>query len=146
LFGGTADGSELPRESVFAPPDDPKALRDSLSTVLSGAFREAQPDVVEAIADWRADEDADRRAWETHTAALAGFAVTGRLYECTRPTLVVHGGADRTVPADAGRRLAEGLPRGRVETFEGAGHLVGVERSRPVNDLLIGHLDEHDDV
>jgi pimeloyl-ACP methyl ester carboxylesterase len=73
-------------------------------------------------------------------AALDGFEA-GPLYEVDQPALVVHGGADRAVPAAAGRELADGLPRGEFEAYPDAGHLVCVERSQPVNDRLLGFLD-----
>jgi len=58
----------------------------------------------------------------------------------TTPALVVHGTADAVWPPERGEALAENLPRGRFEPLSGAGHLVHVERSRVVNDLLTGFL------
>ncbi|PSQ09175.1 alpha/beta hydrolase, partial [Halobacteriales archaeon QS_5_70_15] len=67
------------------------------------------------------------------------------LYEVDQPALVVHGTADAVWPPAGGAALAADLPRGRHVPVEGAGHLVGVERSRTVNDLLTGFLEEHTD-
>jgi pimeloyl-ACP methyl ester carboxylesterase len=136
---GEDQGDEEPR-TTWAPRDDATALRESLA--VSERFRREHPDVVEGIVEWRADEDPDREVWDGQTAAMAAFDVRDRLYEIPVPALVVHGTDDRVVPVDAGRRLAEGLPRGGFETVEGAGHLAFVERSRPVNDLLVGFLSD----
>ena len=46
-----------------------------------------------------------------------------RLGELSKPTLVVHGDADRIVPTGNGRILAESIPGARLELLPGAGHL-----------------------
>ncbi|APW97064.1 alpha/beta hydrolase [Halobiforma lacisalsi AJ5] len=143
LVGTGPQGTAFDLEPLFAPPDDETAIRDSLETVLSPAFRAEQPDVVDGIVDWRADGDADRAGWAAQAAALEGFDATDWLVEVTQPALVVHGTDDDLVPSDAGRDLARGLPRGEFVPVEGAGHLATIEQSRTVNDLLAGFLEEH---
>lgn len=140
LLAGAATGDAYDPDPFFADPDDPAACRGTLSAALSPAFREDQPDVLDGIAEWRAAEDADRESWEHQRAALDGFDATP-LYELDHPALVVVPGADELLDPDAGRRLADGLPRGEAVEFPDAGHLVGVERSRPVNDALRGFLE-----
>lgn len=125
---------------AFAPTDDTVALRASTETLLSDEFVRTQPAVVDRIVEWRAAEDAPRPVWRAHTAAVDGFEPPP-LYEVTTPTLVVHGGADDHWSADGGRTLADDLPRGEFLLLEGARHLVGVERSRVVNDRLVGHVE-----
>ncbi|WP_440766512.1 alpha/beta fold hydrolase [Natronorubrum sp. DTA7] len=145
LFGTAARGEEFDLETLFAPPDDRAALRDSLETGLSDEFCETQSDVCEGIVDWRADGDATRAGWEAQVAALEGFDASDWLVEVTQPTRVIHGGADELVAPAAGRSLARGLPRGEFEGLEGAGHLCFVERSRTVNDRLAGFLETQSD-
>ncbi|AFO55742.1 alpha/beta fold hydrolase [Natrinema sp. J7-2] len=145
LFGTAAEGAAVDLEPLFAPPDDRDALRESLTVGLSTDFREAQPDALEGIVDWRADGDADRAGWEAQAAALADFDATDWLVEVTQPTRVIHGGADELVSPAAGRELARGLPRGEFRALEDAGHLCFIERSRTVNDLLLGFLEAQTD-
>ncbi|ADB58938.1 alpha/beta hydrolase fold protein [Haloterrigena turkmenica DSM 5511] len=146
LFGTAPRGEQFDLEALFAPPDDREALADSLEAGLSAEFLESQPaDVREGIVDWRADGDADRAGWEAQIAALEGFDATEWLVEVTQPTQVIHGGADELVSPSAGRTLADGLPRGEFDTLEDAGHLCFVERSRDVNDRLLGFLEAHTD-
>ena len=145
LFGTAAREAEFALEPLYAPPDDREALAESLEAGLSTEFLESQPDVREGIVDWRADGDADRAAWDAQTAALEGFDATDWLVEVTQPTRVIHGGADELVSPSAGEALARGLPRGKFVELEGAGHLCFVERSRTVNDRLLGFLEEHTD-
>ncbi|ELZ21966.1 alpha/beta hydrolase fold protein [Haloterrigena salina JCM 13891] len=146
LFGTAPRGEQFDLEPLFAPPDDREALADSLEAGLSAEFLESQPaDVREGIVDWRADGDADRAGWEAQVAALEGFDATEWLVEVIQPTQVIHGGADELVSPSAGRSLADGLPRGAFETLEGAGHLAFIERSRTVNDRMLGFLEAHTD-
>ncbi|OLZ42401.1 3-oxoadipate enol-lactonase [Natrinema saccharevitans] len=141
LFGTAARGEAFDLEPLFAPPDDRDALEASLETGLSADFLENQPDVREGIVDWRADGDADRAGWEAQVAALEDVAATDWLVDVTQPTRVIHGGADELVSPAAGKEVARGLPRGEFRPLEGAGHLCFVERSRTVNDLLLGFLE-----
>jgi pimeloyl-ACP methyl ester carboxylesterase len=129
------------RPTGCAPREAPEALRSSLTALLSAEFRTTQPDVLAGIVEWRGEEDAPAGVCERQQAALDAHAAAA-LYEVTVPALVVHGEADRVVPAADGRLLADSLPRGEFLGQE-AGHLVGVERSRPVNDRLLAFLDEH---
>jgi 3-oxoadipate enol-lactonase len=123
--------------------------------VLSEVFRRDQPDVVDGIVAWRAgrtpDEPADEpgaggdaplEGWRAQAAALASADLRDELVEVTDPALVVHGTHDDVWPVAGGEALADGLPRGRFEPVEGGPHLVGVEHSRTVDDLLVGFLDE----
>lgn len=146
LLGTTADGRHVDAdalEGLQAPRDDREALRESLRGAFSSGVVDAHPDAVDRIAAWRADDDADPEGWDAQTAAMTGFELTD-LYEVTTPSLVVHGRDDAVVPVDAGRDLADDLPRG---TFEGidAGHLVAAEEPTAVEDALAAHLEEHVD-
>ncbi|MFB6298156.1 MAG: alpha/beta fold hydrolase [Salinirussus sp.] len=144
LFAAAADGDRVDGEALeglFAPPDDPAALRASLSGALSPSFREARPDILDRIVDWRAEDDADRQGFEAQAAAWRAFE-SGPLYELTVPTLVVHGTGDPVVPLAAGRELAADLPRGEFVAVEGR-HLALVEQSRAVTDRLLGFLEDH---
>ncbi|WP_424017293.1 alpha/beta fold hydrolase [Halorientalis pallida] len=147
LLGTTADGSRVDADALRglqAPRDDPDALRDSLRGAFSPGVVEGHPEAVDRIVGWRAEDDADSTGWAAQIAATTGFAMSD-LYEVTTPALVVHGRADAVVPVEAGRDLAEDLPRG---TFEGidAGHLVAAEEPTVVEDALTGQLDEHADL
>ena len=141
LIGTSARGADLDAERLYAPPDDREALRASLEPALSAAFREARPETLDRIVEWRAAEDADAAAWEAQAAALAEFNLSDALYEVTVPALVVHGTADAVCPVESGQALAEGLPRGEFAPVEGAGHLAHVEASKTVNDRLLAFFD-----
>ncbi|MFC7323929.1 alpha/beta fold hydrolase [Halorubrum rutilum] len=143
VLGTPPAGDAYKPDAVWADPADPTAVEGSLHGLLSADFREAHPDALSRIAEWRLAEDAGREAFEAHRAAVEGFDLSDRLYELTTPTLVVHGTDDAVCPASAAETLAEGLPRGELRAVEGARHLVGVEASAAVNDALVGWLAEH---
>jgi pimeloyl-ACP methyl ester carboxylesterase len=140
LLGTAPAGADLTLDPLFGAPSDADALASSLSAALSRDFRDAHPDAVERIVEWRAAEDASRDAWAAQAAAVRKFDATDRLYEVDVPSLVVHGRDDAVWPVEAGRRLAEKLPRGEFVGLDG-GHLIGVERSRELNDRLFGFVE-----
>ena len=146
LLGTTADGSRVDADALRdlqAPRDDPDALRSSLRDAFSPGIVEDHPEAVDRIVDWRAEDDADSAGWEAQRDAMTDFAMPD-LYEVTTPALVVHGRADAVVPVEAGRDLADDLPRGRFEGID-AGHLIAAEEPTVVADALASQLDEHGD-
>lgn len=138
------DGDAFDRDALSALHPDShsgESLRESLSGALSPSFVKARPDLVDRIAEWRRDDDAQSAAVTAQIAAAAAFE-PGPLYELTLPTLVCWGQEDPVVPASAAERLATELPRGVGEPVEGR-HLCFVEHSRAVTERLLAHVDEH---
>ncbi|KZN25256.1 3-oxoadipate enol-lactonase [Haladaptatus sp. R4] len=144
LIGTAADGSSLApdvRDRLLAE-KTPDALHESLRPAVSEeAFAAGLEDVVE----WRLADDASLPAQRAQFAALEAFDVSDELYEITTPAIVCHGTDDRVIPVEAGKELADGLPRGELVTFEDAPHLVHVEHSKAVNDALLDFLARHVD-
>lgn len=120
--------------------DDPEALRESLRVAFAPGVVNDHPEEIDRIVGWRREDDADAEGWAAQRAALEG-ATLADLYEVTVPTLVCHGVDDAIVDPEAGRRLAEELPRGRFEAVEG-GHFCFVESAAAVTDELLGVLEE----
>ena len=134
LLGTPAAGASFDSDAFLGPLDDVSAL-------ASAGFRAAYPEEVERIVDWREHEDAPADVRADLAEGVAAFDVSDRLYEITAPALVVHGQADAVVSPDAGRDLADGLPRGRFEGFAEGSHFVFIEQARLVSDSLAGFLD-----
>jgi len=55
-------------------------------------------------------------------------------------TLIVWGADDRMIPPAYGRRLAELIPRARLEIIPDCGHLIWIERPEPLLELSRSHL------
>lgn len=144
-IGTGASAEAFDTEALVVPARDPDAFRRATEGLLSRDFRTTQPDVVDGIVEWRLEGDADADGTRAQLAALDGYDVTDWGYEVTVPALVVHGTDDSLVPYESGDRLAASLPRGDLLSVDGADHLPHVERSRLVNDHLLGFLDEHTD-
>lgn len=144
LFGTAPSGQQV-RESrlrgLHASGDDHDALVASLEDAFTGSFLETADDIVADICEWRASEDADGTGFEAQVTATLSFE-SGPLYELTLPALVCHGVDDPVVSVEAGRHLADDLPRGTFGAVEGR-HLCFVEHSRAVTDRLLAFLDEH---
>jgi 3-oxoadipate enol-lactonase len=143
VVGTPPSGGGYNPDGVWADPSDPAAVTGSLHGLLSVDFREAHPDALSRIAEWRLPADPDPETFASHRTALESFDVGDALFQITAPTPVVHGTDDTVCPAPAAETLAEGLPRGELHAVEGARHLVGVEASAAVNDALVGWLSEH---
>lgn len=71
------------------------------------------------------------------TRRLLGIDLTDRLGEVGVPVLVLAGATDRVVPASESERIAEALPYARLEVFSGAGHMLPMERSAEVADMIL---------
>jgi 3-oxoadipate enol-lactonase len=139
LFGAAAAGDRVDADALETLyPADPTRLRESLSLGFSERFlaEAAIGDIVE----WRRDEDASGKARAGHLEALRSFEM-GPLYELTLPTLVCHGVDDPIVPLEAGRELADDLPRGRFEPVEGR-RFCFIEHAAAVTDVIDGFIDE----
>lgn len=137
LLGTAATGERFETDPFLGSPADVDAL-------TSRAFREAHPDAVERIVDWRRAEDASPAVKRAQAEAVAEFDHSDRLHEITEPALVCHGSADDVVPSAAGEALAAGLPRGSFEGFPEGSHFFFVEQSRLCTDALDGFLDSLD--
>ena len=144
LIGTPPGGEAFDPEPLSADPTDEAALRASTMSLLSAAFCEREDAPIKQIVEWRGEEDATPAAREAQLAALDGFD-PGPLYELTRPVRVVAGGDDPVVDPEASRRLAEALPKGEFTLYPDASHLVTIERSAALNDLLLGFVESVDD-
>ncbi|WP_232701916.1 alpha/beta fold hydrolase [Halobacterium wangiae] len=98
-------------------------------------------DLMDQIVDWRLESDAPQHARGAQGAAVAAFDASDRLDEIDVPTLVMHGTADRVLPAENSRVLDEHLPDSDLELVEGGPHLFFVEDAARVNDSLLSFLD-----
>jgi pimeloyl-ACP methyl ester carboxylesterase len=57
------------------------------------------------------------------------------LHRITAPTLIQHGADDQLVSAAAARAMAERIAGARLEVYDGAGHLLGLERPDSIGAL-----------
>lgn len=100
--------------------------------------REGAP---EAFVRWRkgADSGHTRKGWQ-QLLAVAGHSTRKRLGQIQATTLVLSGDADRIVPVQNSRRLAERIPHARLLVFAGAGHVFPLEREAETVRALEDHF------
>ncbi|WP_158630401.1 3-oxoadipate enol-lactonase [Glycomyces terrestris] len=107
---------------------------------FSAAFRESQPDTVEAFRE-RFDA-CDDEGYAACCEALGGMDQRGDVERIAAPALIVGGTADEvTTPADAAF-LDERIPDSRMLLAEGAKHMVTAERPDWFNRALVAFVDE----
>ncbi len=98
----------------------------------------------------RIAEDIERRlthpfnphAYRAHLFAARLHNCHGRLARIRVPTMVVHGDADRMIPAANAVLLAEGIPDSRLRILEEVGHLYPTERpelDEDIGDFFAAH-------
>lgn len=100
---------------------------------LSDGFAAERPDVVEQLADISVANPQTPAGRAGQLQAILSHDVAGRLAEIHHPALVLHGDADRLIPPENGRLLAQSLPNAELILYPGAGHLFFVERAEEVN-------------
>ncbi len=110
-FSGSVDLITRFAWSPEAPPD--------LVEIGRGSLRETDPSVV--LRDFIA---CDR------------FDVMKRLGEIAAPTLVITGADDQLTPVKYARFLVESIPEAEQAVFDGAGHMVMLERAKAVEEAI----------
>ena len=110
----------------------------------------------DAFVAWVGEEPAEdvRQLWDfsremTARVCWKPYMFNRRLAPLLRgvatPTLAIWGGEDRVVPPECARLYADSLPNCRVETVDGAGHLVEIEEAERVAGLIRAHALTHED-
>ncbi|MUV57526.1 alpha/beta fold hydrolase [Halogeometricum sp. CBA1124] len=138
------------QERMFDVPDDAderEAIRYKMRPAMTDDFFDGRDDLVERIVDWRLASDAPPHARAAQAEAVAGFDRRADLANLDVPTLVLHGTADRVLPVENGRRLADRVAEASdasvaFEAFDGGSHLFFVERAGDVNDRLATFLND----
>ncbi len=132
----------------------PPSRVEGLVLIASGARLRVAPEILEGVVpDFERTADMiTENAWSENTpdrlkqlgkrmlltcdpttvygdyVACNGFDLMNDLHEMQLPTLVISGTEDRMTPLKYGRFMAEQLPDARMETIEGAGHMVMLEQ------------------
>jgi pimeloyl-ACP methyl ester carboxylesterase len=146
VLGCTTAGGLLhvwPEERVFKALAEPvgsgdrrQGFQNGLWLSVSDQFASEQPEEIERLAEVAAANPQTPLGYAGQFQAVLSHDVADRLGEITVPTLVLHGGADKMIPPENGRRLAEGISGARLIVFADAGHLFFIERAADVNDAI----------
>lgn len=117
-----------------------RATRWMAPLLLSPAFLERHPDVVDRWAEIARTEPVPRAGFAGQIAAAVLHDASRELDRIRARTLVVTGDADRMIPPDQSRRLHAAIPESRLELLGGVGHDFPTEASIETVRLLVGFL------
>ena len=91
------------------------------------------------IAKKRADAQ-DPEGYRAQIAAALGHDAADRLGEIRAPTLIVTGDDDQVIPAVGSEVLVARIPRAKLATIEGTGHLFFLEEPDRTHQVVAGFL------
>jgi len=117
-----------------------KAARRGLEGATSERYRAENREEFERIVEKRLAESPSLASYYGQAKAGWRFDASGQVGRISSPTLVVHGAEDRYVPPANARALAQAIPNAKLRVFEGAGHLVFIERAADVNREVVAFL------
>ncbi len=78
------------------------------------------------------------------TRRLLGIDLSEGLANVSVPVLALAGSADRVLAVSESEWIIDRVPDGRLEVFAGAGHVLPVERSGPVAEVIVRFADDLD--
>jgi 3-oxoadipate enol-lactonase len=99
-------------------------LRGFVNQTLGPGTVRRHPEVVERLMARKRAHPQSEPAWRAQAAAGVLFDPRGRQRRIATPTLIVQGTADQVVNPANGELLAELIPDARLESVDGAGHLL----------------------
>jgi pimeloyl-ACP methyl ester carboxylesterase len=99
-----------------------------------GFGRDPKPSHVELVRQMMAECASDTR--NNAPRALVGLDLTHELPKFDVPTLVIVGTADVLTPVAEAKRIARLIPHARLEVLEGGGHMLMLERTEEVDNLI----------
>jgi pimeloyl-ACP methyl ester carboxylesterase len=116
--------------------------RRNLLPAFARKFAAERPDEVEEVIRLRLAHPVEDSTHLWQLQAAASFDAGSRIQGVGAPTLVVTGDEDAIVPAENSRNLAALVPRASLLVYEGAGHMVFVERAEEFNRAVTEFLRE----
>jgi 3-oxoadipate enol-lactonase len=143
ILGCTTAGGPLatpPEPEVIAALTNPVRCGDRYQDFLNGMeislspeFIRQQPEMIHRLADMATVNPQSDQAYLSQLQAILTHNVAKRLKEIRKPVLVLHGTADRLIPPENGRALAEHISGAELILYADAGHMFFVEQAAKVN-------------
>ena len=123
--------------------DPQELIRRGISIAAASGFSERQPEMVQALIDYRLTGPVPGPQYNAQVMAGAGMSVltdaqvAERMAALTMPVLVYFGEEDRVVPPGNAGLLAKKIPSARVEILPGTGHIFPIENPQAVAKTVI---------
>ncbi len=117
-------------------------VRRTIPWLYTEIYCRDNPEEVEDFVRRRLASPANDAGVAAQLAAAIGHDAGDRLKEIAAPTLVIAGAADRLVPPENSRRIAERIPRARLVLLPGAPHRLFAENAEDFNREVLAFLRE----
>ncbi len=138
--GVAADESFLMEIFVGISGDPVEAQRKVVRLLVGSEFHESAEELLEVAATHRSVNSQTPAGFLRQLQAVVEFSSWERLHEIKVPVLLLHGDADPLVPVGNGINLAERIEGAELRIYEGAGHLLPLERPAEVIASLVDFL------
>ena len=112
----------------------------AMAPAFASGFADSHAELLDSIVRMRLASIQAPDAWLRQAQAVATFDTSTRLGAIAAPTLILHGDADRVVPVQNARLLAERLPHADLRILSGGGHLVFIEQAENFNQAILDFL------
>ncbi len=143
-FGGAA-AAPIPPETLAVlttrTGDPERDLRATLTVQFAGNFMQTHAAEIDAYVAWRVAHPQPVHAYRRQLEAALSHDTQRRVGQLQMPVLVLHGRADRVLPAVNGERLAAAIPGARLALLE-AGHNFLWEAADEANRRIIDFLSQ----
>lgn len=121
--------------------DPVERARRQLRTAAASGYFDAHPEQLEAVSRLMRGNRLDFEGLKRRVQATYGsHDVRDQLGSISAPTMVIHGNADRAIPLENGRLLADSIPHAKLTIFDGVGHFPQLERSDDFHRAVIEFL------
>lgn len=118
-------------------------VRRNLLPAFSPDFVCHHPEEIEEVIKLRMANPVVEEAYRSQLKAGIGFDAESRVNGIKAPTLVLSGDADRIVPVQNSRNLAQQIPGARLRLIEGGSHLFFIEQPDEFNRILAEFLTQN---
>jgi len=117
--------------------------REMLPHIISQQFIDNNPDIVQQFVKKSAEYPTPLHGFTRQGEAIAGHDTYDRLPEIKAPTLVIAGDADKIVPVENSRILADRIADTELVLLENMGHGFFIEAADEFNKTVIDFLKRH---
>ncbi|HKI99212.1 MAG TPA: alpha/beta hydrolase [bacterium] len=131
---------ELLRLLPDAQMDAREVARRQEEAYVTDAFRAVNRPLLDRLFEIVNESPTPVHAVKGHLAAIEAFDACDDLERIQAPTLVITGAEDRLIPAENSRRMAERIPRAKLNLLPEAAHFFWVEKPRETAQALTDFL------
>jgi pimeloyl-ACP methyl ester carboxylesterase len=118
-------------------------MMETLRICVSQKFMDENPGRVQEMVKIMANRPMTPQAQMKQGQAAMTHNTYDRLPEIKAPTLVIHGGDDRVVPAENARTLASRIPDAELVILDNMGHGFFIEAEEEFNRITLDFLGRH---